>query len=131
MIGKINALMTINELLGLGLRTYKGYVGVDAENNLSLDMVERLKDSYDNYTAILNKYAVSGEDFNIPKCDKEYVIKKLQLIKTITNRIITFYIGEEETLRDYKISLGEISSDVSEIFRRSVVDYKTFLLCSH
>lgn len=133
MMEKINSLMNIVGALGMVKDGIVKYFDLDVsgENSLSSGLVDKLKDSYDNYTAISNKYAIEeGKDFNIPSISKDYVEKKLQLIKVIVNRLITDYINEEETLRDYKQSLYIIGSEIDEIYRKSVVDYKTFLLCS-
>lgn len=128
MIEKLNTLMMILSALGLLRDGVKNYIDVSGENSLSNGMVDKLKDSYDNYTAILNKYAIEGKDFDVPSINRDYVIRKLRLIKTIVNRLVEYYINEPETLRDYKQSLYLIGADIDSIYRKSVVDYKTFLL---
>lgn len=130
MIEKLNTLMTILSALGLLRDGVKNYIDVDVsvENSLSNGIVDKLKDSYDNYIAILNKYAIEGKDFDVPSINRDYVIRKLRLIKTIVNRLDEYYINEPETLRDYKQSLYLIGADIDSIYRKSVVDYKTFLL---
>lgn len=128
MIEKLNTLMTILSALGLLRDGVKNYIDVSVENSLSNGIVDKLKDSYDNYTAILNKYAIGGKDFDVPSINRDYVIRKLRLIKTIVNRLVEYYINEPETLRDYKQSLYLIGADIDSIYRKSVVDYKTFLL---
>lgn len=128
MIEKLNTLMTILSALGLLRDGVKNYIDVSVENSLSNGIVDKLKDSYDNYTAILNKYAIKGKDFDVPSINRDYVIRKLRLIKTIVNRLVEYYINEPETLRDYKQSLYLIGADIDSIYRKSVVDYKTFLL---
>lgn len=128
MIEKLNTLMTILSALGLLRDGVKNYIDVSVENSLSNGIVDKLKDSYDNYTAILNKYVIEGKDFDVPSINRDYVIRKLRLIKTIVNRLVEYYINEPETLRDYKQSLYLIGADIDSIYRKSVVDYKTFLL---
>lgn len=128
MIEKLNTLMTILSALGLLRDGVKNYIDVSVENSLSNGIVDKLKDSYDNYIAILNKYAIEGKDFDVPSINRDYVIRKLRLIKTIVNRLVEYYINEPETLRDYKQSLYLIGADIDSIYRKSVVDYKTFLL---
>lgn len=128
MIEKLNTLMTILSALGLLRDGVKNYIDVSVENSLSNGIVDKLKDSYDNYTAILNKYAIERKDFDVPSINRDYVIRKLRLIKTIVNRLVEYYINEPETLRDYKQSLYLIGADIDSIYRKSVVDYKTFLL---
>lgn len=128
MIEKLNTLMTILSALGLLRDGVKNYIDVSVENSLSNGIVDKLKDSCDNYTAILNKYAIEGKDFDVPSINRDYVIRKLRLIKTIVNRLVEYYINEPETLRDYKQSLYLIGADIDSIYRKSVVDYKTFLL---
>lgn len=128
MIEKLNTLMTILSALGLLRDGVKNYIDVSVENSLSNGIVDKLKDSYDNYTAILNKYAIEEKDFDVPSINRDYVIRKLRLIKTIVNRLVEYYINEPETLRDYKQSLYLIGADIDSIYRKSVVDYKTFLL---
>lgn len=128
MIEKLNTLMTILSALGLLRDEVKNYIDVSVENSLSNGIVDKLKDSCDNYTAILNKYAIEGKDFDVPSINRDYVIRKLRLIKTIVNRLVEYYINEPETLRDYKQSLYLIGADIDSIYRKSVVDYKTFLL---
>lgn len=128
MIEKLNTLMTILSALGLLRDGVKNYIDVSVENSLSNGIVDKLKDGYDNYTAILNKYAIEGKDFDVPSINRDYVIRKLRLIKTIVNRLVEYYINEPETLRDYKQSLYLIGADIDSIYRKSVVDYKTFLL---
>lgn len=128
MIEKLNTLMTILSALGLLRDGVKNYIDVSVENSLSNGIVDKLKDSDDNYTAILNKYAIEGKDFDVPSINRDYVIRKLRLIKTIVNRLVEYYINEPETLRDYKQSLYLIGADIDSIYRKSVVDYKTFLL---
>ena len=128
MIEKLNTLMTILSALGLLRDGVKNYIDVSVENSLSNGIVDKLKDSYDNYTAILNKYAIEWKDFDVPSINRDYVIRKLRLIKTIVNRLVEYYINEPETLRDYKQSLYLIGADIDSIYRKSVVDYKTFLL---
>lgn len=130
MIEKLNTLMTILSALGLLRDGVKNYIDVSVENSLSNGIVDKLKDSYDNYTAILNKYAIERKDFDVPSINRDYVIRKLRLIKTIVNRLVEYYINEPETLRDYKQSLYLIGADIDSIYRKSVVDYKTFLLAS-
>lgn len=71
---------------------------------------------------------LKGKDFDVPSINRDYVIRKLRLIKTIVNRLVEYYINEPETLRDYKQSLYLIGADIDSIYRKSVVDYKTFLL---
>ena len=128
MIEKLNTLMTILSALGLLRDGVKNYIDVSVENSLSNGIVDKLKDCYDNYTAILNKYAIEGKHFDVPSINRDYVIRKLRLIKTIVNRLVEYYINEPETLRDYKQSLYLIGADIDSIYRKSVVDYKTFLL---
>lgn len=128
MIEKLNTLMTILSALGLLRDGVKNYIDASVENSLSDGIVDKLKDSCDNYTAILNKYAIEGKDFDVPSINRDYVIRKLRLIKTIVNRLVEYYINEPETLRDYKQSLYLIGADIDSIYRKSVVDYKTFLL---
>jgi hypothetical protein len=98
MIEKLNTLMTILSALGLLRDGVKNYIDVSVENSLSNGIVDKLKDSYDNYTAILNKYAIEGKDFDVPSINRDYVIRKLRLIKTIVNRLVEYYINEPETL---------------------------------
>ena len=93
MIEKLNTLMTILSALGLLRDGVKNYIDVSVENSLSNGIVDKLKDSYDNYTAILNKYAIEGKDFDVPSINRDYVIRKLRLIKTIVNRLVEYYIN--------------------------------------